>query len=164
MRQAYIAGLFLAIAAQADAQRLPACDDTVASGQYLRCALRFEGRRLVAGVDGQVVGRHPLFRGFRMQRLVDGDSAIHYAQRHDRFERRANFFGVVGLALEIGALISLQAGGCDASPFYCDEWSTPAAVMIFGSVTTLIVSTHYSVKAAKASTRAIWWHNSRYAR
>ncbi|MBW3629889.1 MAG: hypothetical protein KY464_11400 [Gemmatimonadetes bacterium] len=151
-RVGFLASLFVCATTEVVAQtRDTACT-------YRSCALRVEprgfGASVVRGAEGGSVARVGLW-GTRpgLTRLVGrSDSAVAYARQYQRLARPAAAFTLAGpLLLAIPAVkwdlgeaarIGVAVGGTAAS--------------LYGS--TLVVRAH------RALSRSIWWHNEALAR
>lgn len=123
----------------------------LASCTYATCSLRLESSRLVRGTN-QVVGRTTLTGMPRLAPLVVSDSALAYARAFDHAYPRSRW-----LAVTSGALLGLGAG------IALDRIDAPERgfVLALGvaGVTTGGLAWHFDRRAARALSRALWWHN-----
>jgi hypothetical protein len=103
-------------------------------------------------------------------RLVQGDSAQWFAARYRDNARRSLAFSVIGGLLIGGALIVAEAYDCNREPTFgfCtnadDAHALTAGLLLLGGVTSGVLGGLFQVRAMRAASKAIWWHNSYFAR
>jgi hypothetical protein len=137
---------------------------------YERCSLWLDRGRLVQGAHAGVVARRGFFQPLRILPFVAGDSARHYATLYERNARRASRLGLAGLTLVVAGFIVALSSGCDAMPTpfgeTCrDDASGPiAGSLLLGGFTLHLVEIPISIRGHQSLVRALWWHNSQYAR
>jgi hypothetical protein len=137
---------------------------------YARCSLWLDGGSLVQGAHAGVVARHRFFRPLRVLPFVTGDSARHYAALYERNARRTSRLSLAGLTLVVAGFIVALSADCDtiATPFgeTCqDDASGPIAAGLFlGGYTLELIGLTISGRGHRWLGRALWWHNSQYAR
>ena len=134
---------------------------------YTACALniapRWNGLAVVRGSDGPQIANlnffwprdiAPSLRG-PSSRAPGADSALAHAQRAVRIRRVGAAFTDAGIvAGAIGAVGALSAG----------RVGTVDGVLLGVGVAALGVSVPLQFAADGALSRAVWWHNRRYAR
>ena len=117
---------------------------------YDRCALRIEGRRVLAGTQGERLGNiGPFSIPDLDQRLTLSDSAL----AHYRIFRN-NYRSGTLWALAGGALWGVGYLSIDAQ----DGYALPV-VALTGSVVASVIGLRKSVRAQKALARTVWWYN-----
>ena len=171
---ALVVSALLLVSSQASAQTAgagPATECAANGGAaYQRCALWLDGRRVRRGVDGAVVGERGFFSPLRLTRLVEGDSATAQAKRFERNTATSGLFGLLSVLSMAGALIVVDSYECRPEPTFgiCtttdDAYSAGAIAFLAGGLVTGIISGVLQQRAAKAANRAIFWHNSNFAR
>jgi hypothetical protein len=163
---------WLARPSPARAQATPALQSPADSGcTYLRCSLWLDGGRVRQGAHGDVVARRGFFRPLGVVRLVTGDSARHYATQYERNARRASLVSFTALTLVIAGLVVGLSGDCDTIPTPFGDTTCPddasgpiAGSLLLGGFTLNFVSITISIRGHRSLVRALWWHNSQYAR
>lgn len=146
-----------------------ACADSV-SASYARCALWFNGRSLRRGTGENVIARAGLFRPMPLARHLIGDSARWYGQSYERNVRRANVLNFAGAAISLAGIVVLNSYRCEPDPTlgYCtrrDDAYGFAAAGLFGIGTLVqLGSVPFTLRAGRAASRALWWHNANYGR
>lgn len=146
----------------------PAMSDTTCT--YLRCSLWLDRGRLVRGADANEVARRGFLRPMRILPFVAGDSARHHAALYEGRARRASRLSLAAAALVTAGYVVGIASDCDpiASPIgdICrDDSAGPImAGLVIGGLTLDIVATTISVRGRRSLVRALWWHNSQFAR
>ena len=146
----------------------PPVSDT--SCTYQRCSLWLDGGRLVQGAHAGLVARSGFFRPLRALPFVAGDSATHYAALYERNARRASRFGIAGFTLIVAGFIVALSSDCNAiatsfGEICQDDASGPiAAGLVLGGFTLNIVAITISSGGHRSLVRALWWHNTQYAR
>lgn len=174
LRAAMVASV-ASTAARGQAPVIPAgtdgqvCADSAnAAATYARCALMLEGGVVRRGIDAVAVGRPGVFRPIRLERLVVGDSARMFARNYERRARQGNFLTAVGAALMItGLVISDEHNAPDCPPgIFCEDTrnETAAVGLVIAGAGISVISLPFHLKAQRASVRAIWWNNARFAR
>ena len=137
---------------------------------YTRCALWIDGPRVRQGAEGVVIGKPGFFRPMRLTRLVQGDSALHYARGFERNTARAGGFAFLSLAFGVAAYVVVDSYECNRDAFLgvCtnsdDETTLGAVALLAGSLVTGIVSAVFQNNARKDGSRSVFWNNSIYAR
>jgi hypothetical protein len=166
-----IASLAAALSGAAAQETGPATECAAGGGAaYQRCALWMDGRRVRRGVDGAVVAEPGFFSPLRLTRVVQGDSAVAQAARFERNTTAAGVFGVLSAASLAGALILADRYECRPDPFLgaCttsdDAFTAGVLAFAVGGVVTGIISGILQHRAGRAASRAIFWHNSNFAR
>jgi hypothetical protein len=160
----------LPAAAQTLSRPEPECGDTAAMiAAYHRCALWVDGHRVRRGAGGEVVARPGFFRPAPLTRVVYGDSARAHAARYERSTARATTLSFVSGLLFGAAWVVALSYDCDRGPFGpCtntdDAHGVASGVLAIGSGIALLASVPFSIQAARARARAIWWNNARFAR
>lgn len=162
---------FPAVPALAQDVPQPAGECAAAAGaSYVRCALWIDGQRVRRGGEGVVVGRPGFFRPLRLTRLVQGDSALHYARGFERNTARAGGFGLLSLGFVVGAYVVAASHDCDPDPVFpvCsnsdDEYVAGAVALLAGGLVSGIVSAVFQNHARRDASRSVFWNNSVYAR
>lgn len=175
MLRCCVAGIILAVAASnvraqpsapTGTPHVPVCADA-ALANYSRCALWLERSRVRRGQEGEVIATRSLLRPMPLTRILAGDSALAYARVYERNARKANVFGLIGLGLEVGAIVAFPYNRCDPGSFgsACPSRDfMTSAYLLVGSLASFMVSGHFSGRAGRAATRAVWWHNANFAR
>jgi hypothetical protein len=141
--------------------------DTVARCDYRLCALaiapKWNGLAVVRGGSGRAVANLNFFlpRDIARQldsfdrRTIGSDSAATYVQRAVRLRRAGAFFTDLGL-------LSVAAAGTRALISQSNKRTNAfVAAAGFGALT---ISVPLQFAADGALSRAVWWHNLRYAR
>jgi hypothetical protein len=167
-----VAGSLVAFAPAASAQATGPATECAAGGgaSYQRCALWLDGRRVRRGADGAVVGEPGFFSPLRLTRLVEGDSAVMEARRFERNSTTAGVFGLLSALSLAGAWIVVDSYECRRDPTVgvCttsdDAYTTGAIAFLAGGLVSGIISGVYQRRAARAANRAVFWHNSNFAR
>jgi hypothetical protein len=134
---------------------------------YERCSLWFDRGALVQGGHAGVVARRGFFRPLQVLPFVTGDSARHYAALYERNARRASRLSLAATTLVIaGAVVGLTAecNGVFATSCPDDTSVTIAAGLLLGGLTVDMVGMRISLRGRRSLARALWWHNSQYAR
>jgi hypothetical protein len=137
---------------------------------YTRCSLWLDRGRLVQGAHAGLVSQGGFFRRMRVLPFVAGDSARHYATQYERSQRRASRFSMAGLTLTVAGFIVALSADCDPIPTPIGEWCQDdsagpiAAGIVLGGYTLSLVSKTISIRGNRSLIRALWWHNSQYAR
>ncbi|HEX4936394.1 MAG TPA: hypothetical protein VFV33_24600, partial [Gemmatimonadaceae bacterium] len=109
---------------------------------YTRCALWIDGPRVRQGAEGVVIGKPGFFRPLRLTRLVQGDSALHYARGFERNTARAGGFAFLSLAFGVAAIVVIDAYDCNRDAFLgvCtnsdDESTLGAVALLAGGLVT----------------------------
>ena len=156
------------VAAQETPAQSTECSASGAS--YMRCALWIDGQRVRRGGEGVVAGRPGFFRPLRLTPLVQGDSAVHYARGFERNTARAGGFALLSAALVLGASIAGGYWDCDGDITLgtCsnnDDWMNgTTAGLLLGGLVSGIVSSVFQHHARRDASRAVFWHNSNFAR
>jgi hypothetical protein len=154
-------------AAQAAVSDAVACADSApAPGSYARCALSIDGSHVRRGAEAVTIAGPGFFKPLRLTRVVVGDSALAYAAK---FEKRSKQSGVLGLlAAGLWVASDIRARDACASGHVCHafmgEGDDVAFGLLVGSLATLAISVPFQVSGRRAMSRAIWWHNARFAR
>ena len=171
---ANIVGLLMGFAPAAAAQDAgPATECAGGSSvgaAYQRCALWLDGRRVKRGAEGAIVAKPGFFSPLRLTRVVQGDSAVAQAARFERYTAASGFFGLLSGASIAGALILADRYECRPDPLVgaCtttdDAWTAGTIAFAAGGLVTGIISGVLQQRAARAANRAIFWHNSNFAR
>ena len=166
LRSALLCATLFAGARPLNAQR-PGADAAGGDCTYTACALniapRWNGLAVVRGSDGPPVANlnffwprdiAPSLRG--PSSLAPGaDSALAHARRAVRIRRVGAAFTDAGIvAGAIGAVGALTAG----------RVRTSDGVLLGAGIAALGVSVPLQFAADGALSRAVWWHNRRYAR
>ena len=138
---------------------------------YAQCSLWLYAGALVRGADARVIASRGLFRPLHVLPFLAGDSARHYATLYEHNGRRASRFSLAAAALVVAGFVVALTADCDAiaTPFgeTCqDDASGPiAAGLVLGGLTLdVFVVIPISNRANRSLVRALWWHNSQYAR
>lgn len=123
---------------------------------YDRCALRVEDRALVRGAYGErVVALGPFGSGpARVQWL--GDSARAQARKYGVENERAQWLGGIGALLSVASIVIAQRD--DRGWPYTSDDPLPVALVLGGSG-LLLASVPFQLRAQRALSRAVWWHN-----
>lgn len=138
--------LLLLSATAAQAQRVPC--------RYDECALRVEGRHILAGAAGTRAATFNLIGSTDLSALVSGDSATFYAHQFERRQSTGGALSLVGGLIGVAGLVwaySDDNGGWDTSEG--GFW-----MMVGGAGVGLVGSISIN-KAKKDLARAIWWNN-----
>lgn len=155
-----VAALLATIGASPVAAQLPDASPPDSACSYTRCALGiapvWNGLALVRGSTGERVANLGFFWAGSLQRAFPGaDSAARYGARAVRVRRTAAVLTNVGGVLAAFAL-GRRLGG-DALP-------RDGQVALAAGATALAVSVPLHFVADGHLSRAVWWHNRRYAR
>jgi hypothetical protein len=145
-------------------QSVPAADS---SCTYERCALRVEGWRLVRGSSGETVSKPGVFSSRHLLPFVAGDTARRYAAQYEQYARRASRLTTVGTLLFVAMYAGGQALDYCQSAHDCREYTAVnvgAVVAALGGFAAFVTALHYGTRAERAQSRALWWHNARFAR
>jgi hypothetical protein len=165
-----LAALPIASARGQDAPQPSAECAAGAGASYTRCALWIDGPRVRQGAEGVVVGKPGFFRPLRLTRLVQGDSALHYARGFERNNARAGGFAFLSLAFGVASYVVIDSYDCNRDAFLgvCtnsdDESTMGALALLAGSLVTGIVSGVFQNHARRDASRSVFWHNAAYAR
>lgn len=166
-------GLVATLATQSPAQQVPGPATSCAEGvgaPYRRCALWLDGRRVRRGAEGAVVAEPGFFMSPRLTGIVEGDSAMAQARAFERNSNRSIVFGVLSGLMFVGAWSVAEAFDCRPDPTFgfCtttdDNYGLAAAGLLVGGIVSGIASTVLQQRANRAAARAIFWHNSNFAR
>lgn len=147
-----IVGLFVLAPTATSAQAL----DTACS--YRACAIRLEpgwgGPKLLQGAHGEPVGGLGMFRT-NVAVLESTDSSRAYVARFRRAHRTSQALSVIG---GVGMIVFYHAArGADPS----NSLSITSGIV---GIVALYASLPYTLNAHRHLARAIWWHNSVWAR
>ena len=105
-----------------------------------------------------------LFHPTRLQRLVAGDSAAHYAYLFERRTTQSRVLGLLGVtALAISVSKANCGGGYDGCAYDWGFNSAGFTMLVSGSALSAM-SALFHVSASRAGMRAVWWNNERYTR
>ena len=120
---------------------------------YDACALRLEGKRLVQGRDGRLLGTLGPMHAPNVAAVVAGvDSAVPYAIRFDRGYSRGARLIWTGALLQVVPLIALASPSVRRHPAAVGLAVVPgAAVQMVGAVEIM--------RAHDALESAVWWYN-----
>lgn len=142
---------------------------TDSSCTYSSCALRFEGGRLLRGVAGETVARPGVIGPIRLTPHVAGDSAIHYAAKHDAAATRAAWLSNGGAAALLAglAIAVMRDRSCEPFDFgSCrdgDALHVVSASLAIGGTVATFASIPFVRQAWRFQARAVWWNNARFA-
>ena len=150
--------LSLPARAQMPAPALAARRDTVPC-TYLRCALgiapAWNGLDVVRGADGARIAGLGFFLPHGVSAsFIGDDSASHYAARALTVRRTAAAFTDVGVVL-LGYAVARQLGG---------GLHGGDRVIAAAGAGAFAVGVPLQFSADALLSRAVWWHNARYAR
>jgi hypothetical protein len=103
-----------------------------------------------------------------LTRLVSGDSARAHAMRYELNARRSNVLGATAALLFVAAYVLADSYDCAPGEFgFCrnsdDGYTFAVAAVAIGSSLALLASVPFGIRARRASARAIWWNNARFA-
>lgn len=158
-------------AAPVDAQQQPA--GTVTGCTYDACALRrervFFAERLLAGVQGTVVGRPRFFGTLPIDSLVRAvPEARPYARTYRVEQTRGQVLTFVGTVLSVAALIDAanSSRGCArvASVTACGGFDGRNTALLVGGAVVGAVGGWRLQVSDRALNRAVWWYNRALAR
>lgn len=159
-------------ARRADAQSPPpdpACASGAANGApYLRCSLWLDGTKLRQGTDGTVIGKERFLLPMSLMHLVSGDSARAFAATYESKHHTGMIFAFVGGALTVTGLamsntecVQTSFGTC-ADRFSSQQWTGLA--MLGAGLVSEIISFQFQLGSRRAAAKAVWWHNSAFAK
>jgi hypothetical protein len=118
---------------------------------YDDCALRIEGRSIIAGMPGVVVARIGVFSTPDLGKLLQlGDSA---STSYDVFRRqhRSNvLWSAISGGLLAAATVALRQ---DARPL-------ASGLMVSGSLVSLVIANTKLSRAEAGLARTVWWYNA----
>jgi len=163
-----LAGMLVGRPLHAQVMESAGASPAVASCDYRRCALtiapRWNGLAVVAGDDGPTVANlnfllpHDVSASLADPTGGDpmgADSVAAYARRAVRLRRVGAAFTDAGLVLgAVAALYATQG----------ERHSSRAASLAAAGAGALVLSIPLQFAADGALSRAVWWHNLRYAR
>lgn len=166
-RGSMVAILSLAVASIAGARSAAGqAADSAAGCGYRECALgiapRWNGLALVRGVRGEPVANLGFFWPRDVSATLRGaeatapgaDAAVREARRALRLRRiGALLTDAGGVAIAVAAARAARSGG-----------GRPTALLAGGGGLALVLSVPFQFAADGALSRAVWWHNQRYAR
>lgn len=171
---ALVAALTLGVANRADAQRVATAVPTTASPvrpdsacRYERCALgiqpRWDGLAVVHGVSGaRVANLHFFWPRDISAALAGPDAAAPGADSAAAAARRAVRIRRVGAALtDVGAALAATSV---VAALGARRLRRGDALLAGAGATLVAISVPLQFEADGALSRAVWWHNARYAR
>jgi hypothetical protein len=141
-----------------------ACQDSVATGMYRRCALWMEGMKVRRGEEGVVVARQMFIIPPRLSRVVAGDSALAYANLFERRSKQSTAMAILGGVLMAISVANAECGGAYSGCAYDWGFDSPGFPLLVAGAVSVGISAHFQVRAMRAGAKAVWWNNSRFAR
>jgi hypothetical protein len=130
-----------------------------AEDAYDHCALRYEHHALMRGPYGTVLGHDKFLRPAPLSRYVLGDSALAYASRYERDERRGARLALFGVAALFHS-VSLFRQQCQAPGCPHADVKLRGELFLVGGVGLTGAGLHYIHSGTRAALRALSLSNA----
>jgi hypothetical protein len=160
-----VVGLFVASAQVVGAQDKDSAEaacsqNSQTAGSYEQCSLWLERGQLKRGMPGDVVTQVRLLSPMSLSQFVAGDSARRYAFDYERYARRGSRMSFVGSALLLVGFATSHTQPFRSPLDTRANFRTASTAMIVGGVAMQAVGVSFTLRSARASARAVWWHNA----